>query len=316
MTRKQSEEERCAEAKKFDRIAAAFQAGDLAALRAAVDDPSLIPNGHLHDAIGWPLVYAIYWSPLAFIRTLLEAGADPNIPVADGIPPLIAAIVKTRHVPGSMKRDDVDEVIRLLLKHGADPNQRGINDYTALHMAVAERNALAVQILLDGGADPELQTRIDECETALQMAESANLTEIAAILARKGKPEERRLRSGLTRLWDVPGQGEEVRRQHAYHVRLRMWLNDGDPVRWTLPSGPVGVGRLEDAGATLITDMFINRGQMMNGLFYGVEGMRIGGTRRLRIAPHLAYGDRGIPGVIPSGAVLTAEITVLKGPMR
>ena len=50
----------------------------------------------------------------------------------------------------------------------------------------------------------------------------------------------------------------------------------------------------------------------MNGLFYGVEAMRIGGTRRLEISPHLAYGDRGVPGVIPPAAVLTAEITILE----
>jgi len=39
--------------------------------------------------------------------------------------------------------------------------------------------------------------------------------------------------------------------------------------------------------------------------------MRVGGTRRLEIAPHLGYGDRGVPGVIPAGALLTAEITIL-----
>jgi len=32
----------------------------------------------------------------------------------------------------------------------------------------------------------------------------------------------------------------------------------------------------------------------------------------LEIAPHLAYGDRGVPGVIPAAAVLTAEITILE----
>jgi FKBP-type peptidyl-prolyl cis-trans isomerase len=43
-----------------------------------------------------------------------------------------------------------------------------------------------------------------------------------------------------------------------------------------------------------------------------VEGIRVGGARRLEIAPHLAYGVRGVPGVIPAGAVLMAEITILE----
>jgi len=50
---------------------------------------------------------------------------------------------------------------------------------------------------------------------------------------------------------------------------------------------------------------------MFAGLFYGVEGMRVGGTRRLRIAPHLAYREAGVPGVIPSNALLTVEIEVV-----
>ena len=50
----------------------------------------------------------------------------------------------------------------------------------------------------------------------------------------------------------------------------------------------------------------------MNGLFYGVEGMQVGGTRRLEIAPHLAYGERGVPDSIPANALLVAEITILE----
>ena len=152
-----SEEERCAEAKKLQQIDAAFYAGDLHALRAAVDDPAIVPNGRMPDTIGSCLVYAIYRSPLAFIRKLLEIGADPNAPVDDGFPPLIAALTCTRNVPGATRRNDVDDIIRLLLSFGADPNQRGINDFTPLHMAVSERNAFAIQLLLDGGADPDLR---------------------------------------------------------------------------------------------------------------------------------------------------------------
>jgi hypothetical protein len=307
-----TDEERCAEAKRFQRIDDAFRRGDLEGLRAAVEDPAAVPNGRMPDTVGHCLVYAIFHSPLAFIRTLLEMGADPNAPAGDGFPPLIAALSCTRDVPGAARRTDVDEVLRLLLSFGANPNQRGINDYTPLHMAVAERNPLAVQILLDGGADPNLRTRIDDCQTPLEMAESAGLNAIAATLARSGQPLRKRLRSGLTLLADVPGEGDLVRRQHNYRIRLRLWLNHGEPVRWKAAWGPVGVARLDDNGETLITEVRIDRRSLVNGLFYGIEGMRVGGTRRLEIAPHLAYGDDGVAGVIPGRAKLIAEITILE----
>ena len=280
-------------------------------LRAAVDDAAAVPNGIMPMGIGSCLVYAIYHSPLDFIRTLLELGADPNAPADDGFPPLIAALTCTRDVAGGPRRTDVDAIVRLLLASGADPNQRGINDYTALHMAVAERNALAVQLLLDAGADPDLRTRIDDCETPLEMARAAGLDEIAAVLARRGEPLRRRLRSGLTLLADVAGSGEPVQRQRNYMIRLRLWLRKGEPVRWKMAWGRVGVARLEDNGETLVSEVRIDRRSLVNGLFYGVEGMRVGGTRRLEIAPHLAYGERGVPEVIPQNAVLIAEITIL-----
>lgn len=177
-----SEDERCAEAEKFRKIDAAFRAGDLDALRSAVDDPGDIPNGAMPRTIGSCLVYAIYHSPLRFIRQLLEQGAEPVFPVLDGFPPLIAALSCSRPRPGSPARPDVIDIVRTLLEFGADPAQRGINDYTALHMAVAERNRAAVEVLLDAGADAEARTRIDNCETSLEMARSAGLWDIAAIL--------------------------------------------------------------------------------------------------------------------------------------
>jgi uncharacterized protein len=60
-----TEEERCAKAKELQRIDEAFRKGDLDALRVAVNDPTVIPNGRMPDTIGACLVYAIYHSPLA-----------------------------------------------------------------------------------------------------------------------------------------------------------------------------------------------------------------------------------------------------------
>jgi len=305
-----TEEERCAEERKLRRIDDAFVAGDLEALRAAVDDPSVIPNGQMPITVGSCLVYAIYHSPIAFIRALLEIGADPNAPVDDGFPPLIAALSCSRTVQGAKKRTDVDGIIRLLLSFGADPHIRGINDYTALHMAVAEGNALAVMRLLDAGADPGLRTRIDDCCTPREMVWGPAASDITTLFDRH--PRRERLRSGVDVLADISGTGEPVRRQHNYMVRLRMWLHRGEPIRHAVPSGPVGVGRLEDDGETLVTEMRINRGSLMNGLFYGVDGMRVGGTRRLEIAPHMTYGEQGVPGTIPPNALIVAEITILE----
>ena len=75
------------------------------------------------------------------------------------------------------------DIVKLLLAFGADPNQRGINDYTALHMAVGERNLPVLQILLEAGADPRLRTRIDDYETPREGAQKAGFDDIARLLA-------------------------------------------------------------------------------------------------------------------------------------
>jgi uncharacterized protein len=184
-----TEDERCAEAQTFKQIDDAFRRGDLDALHAAVGDPALVPNGRTPLTIGTCLVYAIYHSPLPFIRTLLEIGADPNAPDNDGFPPLIAALSCSRDVVGARRRTDVNEIIRLLVSFKVDVHQRGINDYTPLHMAVAQRNLSAIQLLLEHGADPDLRTRIDEYETPVEMAEAAGWIDGAALLRRRRKDQ-------------------------------------------------------------------------------------------------------------------------------
>ena len=68
---------------------------------------------------------------------------------------------------------------------------------------------------------------------------------------------------------------------------------------------------IEENGNVLTTAVRVDRVSLFAGLFYGVLGMRVGGTRTLRVAPHLAYGDQGVPGVIPENALLTVEVSVL-----
>ena len=85
---------------------------------------------------------------------------------------------------GPCTRPDTSQLVQLLLSFGADPNQRGHNDYTVLHVAVAEENLEAIQMLLQARADPEFRTRIDDCETPLELAERRRAAACARLLRR------------------------------------------------------------------------------------------------------------------------------------
>ena len=170
----------CQESRRFVRIDAAFKAGDLAALRAELDDDDedRFPNVVLAAGIGDCLTYAIYHSPVAFVAELLDLGADPNWPADDGFPPLIAALSCATSAPGSPARPDVREIVELLLERGSDVQQRGLNDYTPLHWAAGDGDLAMVDLLLAHGADPNEITRIDDMETPLEVASVAGRTAV------------------------------------------------------------------------------------------------------------------------------------------
>ena len=153
----------------------AFEKGDLESLKSLLQDPADFPNCQGYPGAGEIILeYAIYYSPLPFIKELLELGADPNYGNHAGFPSLIATL--------STDRPDRYEILELLLSYGANIEQRGHNDYTPLHYAASIQDIAAMELLLANGADLHARTRIDDCATPLEEMEILGKQEAVAFL--------------------------------------------------------------------------------------------------------------------------------------
>jgi ankyrin repeat protein len=228
---------------RFRRLDDAFRTGDMTALQSELGSLKGFPNVVAHPAIGACLAYAIYHSPLPFVAELLEAGADPNWPVADGFPPLIAALSRSQATAGATVRTDVHELVATLLAAGADVGQRGVNDYTPLHLAAAQGDLRAVDILLAAGADPDEITSIDDLETPLEVAASGGHL---LIVDRLRPLTTRRDWEGASEAGEVAevarlvGAGHDIDARDGYGQTALMraaHAGRSDAVRWLIANG-------------------------------------------------------------------------------
>ena len=122
------------------------------------------------------------------------------------------------------------------------------------------------------------------------------------------------IKKGVKLLEDQEGEGSAVLRQHNYVLAIRVTLSGGEVV-----SNPNQcLSHSIDDNLKVHDDGYfhhrtrIDRECLVAGIFYAVQDMKVGGYRKVVISPHLAYKEKGIPGVIPPNAKLTVEIQVMR----
>lgn len=104
--------------------------------------------------------------------------------------------------------------------------------------------------------------------------------------------------SGLQYIDQVVGTGEVAKAGQTVSVHYTGWLENGTKFDSSVDRGqpfsfPLGAGRV------------------IKGWDEGVQGMKVGGKRRLTIPANLGYGPRGAGGVIPPNATLVFDVELL-----
>jgi peptidylprolyl isomerase len=99
--------------------------------------------------------------------------------------------------------------------------------------------------------------------------------------------------------WDIQtGDGNPAAKGHVVEVLFRAWVEGGKEFD----------GSTSRDKPTIFT---LGVGQVIPGWEEGMEGMKVGGKRQLRIPPELAYGAAGVTPQVPPNSTLIFDVELV-----
>ncbi|CAF0932475.1 unnamed protein product [Adineta steineri] len=139
----------------------------------------------LHEQTGTPiaqvspLIIACFEGDVDIIRFFIENGADPNQTESEHHLTPIHVLCDAEYHGQSLRQKDRADLIRLLVKYGAQVNHLDRSSMAAIHKAVIHDRPECVEVLMDAHADPNVAFMGD---TPLSIAARHNRRKIVQIL--------------------------------------------------------------------------------------------------------------------------------------
>ncbi|CAF3991501.1 unnamed protein product, partial [Rotaria sordida] len=153
-------------------------------LEEKLKDPS-INCKVLHEQTGTPiaqvspLIIACFEGDIDIIRFFIENGADPNQTESEHHLTPIHVLCDAEYHGQNLRQKDHADLIRLLVKHGAQVNHLDRSSMAPIHKAVIHDRPECVQVLMESRVDPNVAFMGD---TPLSIAARHNRKSIVQIL--------------------------------------------------------------------------------------------------------------------------------------